>query len=396
MVRRTCSFFATYSDFMRVTLNAIPIQPGGGLTVVRGVLSSLRAVEPKWHLCVLTGNLVTHQTLIDDGFADHVEQVTKAQGAVGALIWQNTCLNDKLRALQSDALITINHFLANLAVPQIVYHLNLRRFCKKFRSHRPSEMVQEYLRDLMARRALKFAAANVFESRFLLDSAQATIGRPIANPRVAYIGLPEHLHALSQANSKSNQTSRRILTVTSAEPHKDNSTLLRMFAELCRRRPQEDWQLDIAGGMNPQAWLPYQELAGQLGILERVTWHGFCKSEKITDLMNQSLCVVLTSQLESFAMVALESMARGCPVVVADCSSMPESVGDAGLIAEAGNAASFADKVLELSASTALRATVIERGNEWIKPFRWRECGASFSRIVRDVMPKSGKTAKVA
>jgi glycosyltransferase involved in cell wall biosynthesis len=381
---------------MRVTLNAIPIQPGGGLTVVRGVLSSLRAVEPRWHLCVLTGNSATHQILVDDGFADHVEQVTKAQGTVGALIWQNTCLNDKLRVLQSDALITINHFLANVSVPQVVYHLNLRRFCKEFRSHRPSEMVQEYLRDLMARRALKFAAANVFESRFLHDSAQATVRLPIANPRVAYIGLPEHLHALSRANSKTNQTSRRILTVTSAEPHKDNVTLLRMFAELCRRRPQEDWQLDIAGGMNPQAWLPYQELAGQLGIRERVTWHGFCKSEIITELMNQSLCVVLTSQLESFAMVALESMARGCPVVVAGCSSMPESVGNAGLIAESGNARSFAEKVLELAVDSARRAAVIERGYEWIKPFRWQECGVNFSRIVRDVVPKASETAKVA
>jgi glycosyltransferase involved in cell wall biosynthesis len=396
MVRRTCSFSTTWLDFMRVTLNAIPIQPGGGLTVVRGVLSSLHAVEPSWHLSVLTGNSVTHQTLVDDGFADNVEQVTKAQGAVGALIWQNTCLNDKLRVLQSDVLITINHFLANISVPQVVYHLNLRRFCKEFRSYQPSEMVQEYLRDSMARRALKFAAANVFESRFLLDTAQATIRRPIANPRVAYIGLPEHLHALSRANSKTNQTSRRILTVTSAEPHKDNVTLLRMFAELCRHRPHEGWQLDIAGGMNPQAWLLYQELAGKLGIRERVTWHGFCKSEIITELMNQSLCVVLTSQLESFAMVALESMARGCPVVVAGCSSMPESVGDAGLIAEAGNARSFAEKVLELAASTALRATVIERGYEWIKPFRWQECGVSFSRIVRDVVPKACETAKVA
>ena len=78
-------------------------------------------------------------------------------------------------------------------------------------------------------------------------------------------------------------------------------------------------------------------------------------------------------------------MARGCPPVVADCSAMPESLGDAGLLASPGDPTSFAEKVIAIHDSPELRNRLVERGHERIKGFTWTACGQQFAELFEQL-----------
>jgi len=370
---------------MHLAINAVPIQVGGGLTVVRGLLHSLRQIHPEWRITVFTGSCKTHESILSLDCADRVEHITGPSGSLASFRWQNSKLGERLQENNTDAFVTFNHYLSNISCPQIVYHLNLRRFCKVYRSRNPIEILKEFLRDRSARRALSFAHANVFESHYLQKAAETLLKKLIQLPKVIYIGLPKELLTLASEKSATETNSRRIVAITSPQKHKDNPTLIRMLAELSRREPEQDWRLDIAGGVSDSAWEPLKQLAEQEGVKDRIVWHGFCDHDQLTALLQSAQCLVSASQLESFAMVPLEAMARGCPPVVADCTSMPESIGSAGLLVSPGNPQAFASAVQRIAYEPNLRQQFVEEGDQWIRQFQWSTCGQSFATLIERI-----------
>jgi glycosyltransferase involved in cell wall biosynthesis len=367
---------------MHLVVNALPIRPGGGLTVLCGLVRSLHECRPSWRISVLTGCDATEQAIKLLGVTSVVLRPYEKKTSAGAFVWQFRRLGPMLRKLEASVLVGFNHFQWNVPCPQVVYHLNLRRFCRDYRSRRPSDVVQEQLRDWLARKALRHADANVFESAFLRKAAQVCLGRAPRNSSVVYIGLPDELLNLPDRILDAASCSRRLVSITSPEPHKDNVTLVRMLANLVRKTPQEDWHLDIAGGVDAAAWKPIRRLAEDLGVGSRIRWHGFCDQNAITRILTGALCLVAASQLESFAMVALEAMARGCPPVVADCAAMPESIGDAGLLVRPGLPKSFAESVRQIAAEPELRNRLVRCGLERVQQFRWSNCGRDFAAII--------------
>jgi len=320
---------------MRVVINAMTIPPGGGMTVICGLLQSLREAAPDWTLIVLTSYEHTHHAVTNAGCADRIERILPGGSAARLFLWQNTGFGRWLRRNQIDAVITVNHFLYNIPCPQIVYHLNLLRFLKQQPGRFGICTFADWLRDFSARSAIAQASANVFESRYLQDAAESVCRGPARNGSVIYIGLPDKLIKLADRESTASPDSRRIVCITSPAEHKDNPTLIRMLAELVTRDSAENWHLDFAGGINHDVWMPLIQLARNLNVEDRITWHGFCNQDDLTRLLDGALCLVSTSRVESFAMVALEAMARQCPP---DCRGLCVHAGKYWRRRIAGNA----------------------------------------------------------
>ncbi len=66
-------------------------------------------------------------------------------------------------------------------------------------------------------------------------------------------------------------------------------------------------------------------------------------------------------------------MACGTPVVVSDRASLPEVVGEAGLLVNPGDPASIADGLRRVLADPARAADLRQRGLERAARFSWRE-----------------------
>jgi glycosyltransferase involved in cell wall biosynthesis len=104
-----------------------------------------------------------------------------------------------------------------------------------------------------------------------------------------------------------------------------------------------------------------------------VIFTGYAPEADLPALYSGALCFAYPSYFEGFGLPPLEAMACGAPVVAADRTSLPEVVGDAGLLVNPFDAGEIAGAVARLIDDAALRASLRDRGLARAARFDWRE-----------------------
>lgn len=95
--------------------------------------------------------------------------------------------------------------------------------------------------------------------------------------------------------------------------------------------------------------------------------------EKLNMLYNNALCLVYPSFYEGFGIPPLEAMQAGCPVVVSNTSSLPEVVGEAGILCNPENEGEFVEGVRDLLTNPGLRLSLKEKGFVQAQKFSWEK-----------------------
>lgn len=133
--------------------------------------------------------------------------------------------------------------------------------------------------------------------------------------------------------------------------------------EACRRA---NVRLLVAGGWQGAGAEP----------LGRVT------DEELADLYRGAAVYVDPTRYEGFGYGVLEAMASGTPVVASKVTSIPEVVGDAGILCEPGSVDAFADAIRRVVDDSALREGMRRRGLERAARFTWEATGAGLSDAI--------------
>ena len=143
----------------------------------------------------------------------------------------------------------------------------------------------------------------------------------------------------------------RILFVGRLTGEKQVDVVLRAVQRL---DPALDVHFDIAGGGDQRKAL--EALTAQLGIADRVTFHGLVTDEQLRELYSRSSVFAIASIAELQSIVTMEAMASALPVVGANAVALPHLVhdGENGHLFEPGNVDDLADKLTQvLTASPA-------------------------------------------
>jgi glycosyltransferase involved in cell wall biosynthesis len=106
--------------------------------------------------------------------------------------------------------------------------------------------------------------------------------------------------------------------------------------------------------------------------------------EQLNQCLNAAFCLLYPSSYEGFGIPLVEAMKAGCPVVTTGCGSIPEVVGNAGLIANSISADAFAIRIKSLE-DESFRDAVIQKGLLQASSFSWDKCYAETAAFYRFV-----------
>jgi len=104
---------------------------------------------------------------------------------------------------------------------------------------------------------------------------------------------------------------------------------------------------------------------------EGVRLIGYVEPHTLPLLYGNASAFVFPSLYEGFGMPLLEAMAAGAPVVASNSSSLPEVVGDAGLLVDPRSPSEISRALQRLITDPSLAATLIQRGRRRAREFTW-------------------------
>lgn len=160
----------------------------------------------------------------------------------------------------------------------------------------------------------------------------------------------------------------RVGYVGRLDPHKGVAVLIEAIA----RTPGVE--LEIVGDGPERTAL--RALAHRLGVVDRVRLAGPCDHDQLPGRYRRFDVVVVPSLttatwIEQFGRVAVEAMACGVPVVASDSGSLPEVLGDAGILVPPAEPGELARALARLRDRPAERAQLTRAGRERAERYAW-------------------------
>ncbi len=184
-----------------------------------------------------------------------------------------------------------------------------------------------------------------------------------------------------------------ILSVGSIQPRKNLGRLAQAYARLRDRLPEDELpQLVIVG---KRAWL-YRETLREIEQLQTgdcVIITGYVPECDLPALYSGAICFVYPSYFEGFGLPPLEAMKCGAPVITGDRTSLPEVVGDAGLLVNPFEVDAITSAMQSVITDSKLRSELKARSLNRARMFDWRETARRTLEVYREAADNVGPVA---
>lgn len=184
---------------------------------------------------------------------------------------------------------------------------------------------------------------------------------------------------------------RRLITTTSADvPIKGLIYLMRAFAELAVR--YEDLELVIVGQLREG---PSERLVRSLGLGSRIHFATGISDEALVRHYAEASIAVCPSLYEGFGFPPGEAMACEVPVVATRGGSLPEVVGDAGVLVEPGDVGALAAGIASLIDDPERAGRLGPAGRARIVAlYDWQRTAAGVVEVYRKAIAHAHRQAR--
>jgi glycosyltransferase involved in cell wall biosynthesis len=202
-----------------------------------------------------------------------------------------------------------------------------------------------------------------------------SIFRPLPQDEVEFFrqkqGLPEQF----------------VLCVGTLEPRKNHTRLVEAFARIYDRRSK----LVLVGG---KGWL-YDDVFAKveaLGLSEAVVFQGYVTNEDLPWWYNAASVFAYPSLYEGFGMPILEAQACGTAVLASNVPPLPETAGDAALLADPQDVEALAANLNRLLTNRSLRCQLEAQGLAHARQFTWARTAQETARAYRRALETGDRT----
>lgn len=208
---------------------------------------------------------------------------------------------------------------------------------------------------------LPFPRDRIFVSHWAIDHERFTPPSPKER---------ERLRADLRARHGIAEDEALLLYVGGWQPRKNVPNLLRA----CRMLLDRGRKLRLLMNRSRERALwrkPVEHALSALHLEQRIAWLPRLDDAALVDHYRAADVLAFPTYYEGFGLPPLEAMATGCPVVASNASTMPEVVGDGGLMVHPDDTAGWADAIGRVLDDGALRKDLVKRGLAQAKRFTW-------------------------
>jgi glycosyltransferase involved in cell wall biosynthesis len=370
---------------LRIGLDARMIEHTGIGRYIRNLLRGLLRIAPvnRYVLLGRIGELKQHMGDVQAHNLDFVEALSPIYS-----LREQVEMPSKIDRLNLD-LVHIPHYNVPLVcrtrVVATIHDLNhLFIPSRELRS-----VVAYWYASFMLRAAVKKAAKVIVVSQNTRSEVLKHLKAPEDKVEVTYEGAEESYRPLKDearlqaVKDKYGIAGRYILYVGMIRPYKNVGGLIRAYSRLGVR---EGFQLAIVGKKDVRYYPEFMALATELGLRKEVIFTGYVEEEDLPYLYSGADLFVLPSYREGFGIPILEAMACGTPVVASYASSLPEVVGDAGLMVDPDDVGGLSAAMGKLLTDESLKAEMVKRGLARVKSFSWDEMALKTLATYREAI----------
>lgn len=201
-------------------------------------------------------------------------------------------------------------------------------------------------------------------------------------PQSGFKWIPNAIRAdlLQPARCSTDRLSIRLLFVGHLNETKGLGDLL----QACSRLQEPGWELDVLGGGVPGSLEHYQRRCFQLGISDRVRFHGIVPSHKFYEVAD---ALIVPGRSEGLPTALLEGMAYALPIVATSVGAIPDVLGDSyeGLVPP-GAVSQLASAIDKLCKDELLRTRMAEFSRARVDQYTWESVVNHYLELYEEVL----------
>ncbi|MBO7550893.1 MAG: glycosyltransferase family 4 protein [Fibrobacter sp.] len=163
-----------------------------------------------------------------------------------------------------------------------------------------------------------------------------------------------------------------IFSLCTLEPRKNLIRAVRTFLMFIQKNDIDD----LAWVMGGAAWISFVDALKKEGVCwrnELIIRAGYVDDKDLPALYSGAEWFVYTSQYEGFGLPPLEAMQCGCPIVASNNSSLPEVVGDAGILIDYDSEEQHVQAYEKYYYNENIRKEFGRKGLERANHFSWKK-----------------------
>jgi glycosyltransferase involved in cell wall biosynthesis len=176
------------------------------------------------------------------------------------------------------------------------------------------------------------------------------------------------------------------LTVGTVEPRKNHRGLIEAYS-LLKARHGSAYPLILAGGCG---WLmaDFEKELASLNLARDVKVLGYVDDSMLQWLYQNCFALVYPSLFEGFGLPVLEAMSQGAPVISSRVSSIPEIVGEAGILVDPSDTAGILNGMEKLLKDPGRRKELSDQSRRQSLNFSWKSAAASVLSAYGEVFSR--------
>ncbi len=242
------------------------------------------------------------------------------------------------------------------------------------------------------RRSAGIADVVITDSEFSRREVEAAYGLDRDRLRVVPLGVgaPFRPDAHDQpAASIRSGSPPTILHVGDLHPRRNVGVLLEALRLLRDRHPELGTTKLVLAGTDRGSVAALEAHATELGVAAAVRFVFAAEDAVVVRLMREASVFGYPSLYEGFGLPVLEAMACGTPVIASTAASIPEVVGDAGLLVDPRDPRAWSEAIASVLTSAERAGDLRRAGLSRAATFTWRRTAAQTLEVYRSVVGRA-------